>query len=57
MIEVIVQNYDKTKGSQKKLNKSRFEVHGLRILTDINFDLGVEKATAIWWPILLKGSP
>ena len=27
MIEVIIQNYNKTKGPQKNFNKTRFEVH------------------------------
>ena len=30
MIEAIFQNYDKTKGPRKKVNKTRFEVHGRR---------------------------
>ena len=32
MIEVIVQNYNKTKGPRKKVDKTRFEVHVLRMV-------------------------
>ena len=40
MIEAIVQNYDKTKGPQEKVNKTRFEVHGRRMVK--------HQSTLIW---------